>query len=116
MDASRRSTALNAYVGGLGPTKRVVLYDNLIDEAERPELRSVVAHELGHVANDDIRRGITFIAIVAPLGLLFVRELAGGLAERAWHRAGLARGAARLCPGDRRGQLRAEYPRQPALA
>ena len=82
VDASRRSTALNAYVGGLGPTKRVVLYDNLIDETEPPELRSVVAHELGHVANDDIRRGITFIAIVAPLGLLFVRELAGGLAER----------------------------------
>jgi STE24 endopeptidase len=82
VDASRRSTTLNAYVGGLGPTKRVVLYDNLIEETERPELRSVVAHELGHVANDDIPRGITFIAIVAPLGLLAVRELANGLTER----------------------------------
>ncbi len=82
VDASRRSTALNAYVGGLGPTKRVVLYDNLIDEADRPELRSVVAHELGHVAGNDIPRGITFIAIVAPLGLLLVRELADGLTER----------------------------------
>jgi STE24 endopeptidase len=82
IDASRRSTALNAYVGGLGPTKRVVLYDNLIDETERSELRSVVAHELGHVASNDIPRGITFIAIVAPLGLLFVRELGGALTDR----------------------------------
>jgi STE24 endopeptidase len=83
VDASRRSTALNAYVGGLGATKRVVLYDNLIDSAERPELRSVVAHELAHVAHNDIGRGIAFIAVVAPLGLLFARELANGFADRA---------------------------------
>ena len=49
VDASRRSTALNAYVSGLGPTKRVVLYDTLLEEANRGERRSVVAHELGHV-------------------------------------------------------------------
>ena len=36
VDASRRSTSLNAYVAGLGPTKRVVLYDNLIEDADRP--------------------------------------------------------------------------------
>jgi len=88
VDASRRSTALNAYVGGLGPTKRVVLYDNLIDEAERAELRSVVAHELGHVAASDIPRGIGFVAIVAPLGLLLTRELAVALADRAGVPAG----------------------------
>jgi STE24 endopeptidase len=82
VDASRRVTTLNAYVNGLGPTKRVVLYDNLIDRAERPELRSVVAHELGHVAHDDIPRGIAYVALVAPLGLLFVRELSRALARR----------------------------------
>jgi STE24 endopeptidase len=82
VDASRRVTALNAYVGGLGPTKRVVLYDNLLDDAARPELRSVVAHELGHVAHDDIPRGIAYIAIVAPLGLLFARELALAILRR----------------------------------
>ena len=82
VDASRRSTALNAYVGGLGSTKRVVLYDNLIDRADPAELNSVVAHELGHVRHDDILRGLAFVAIVAPLGLLFVREVSAGLAER----------------------------------
>ena len=82
VDASRRVRTLNAYVNGLGATKRVVLYDNLLADAERPELRSVVAHELGHVAHDDIRRGILYVALVAPLGLVFVRELATALARR----------------------------------
>lgn len=82
IDASRRVTSLNAFVDGIGSSKRVVLYDNLLDQAQRPELRSVVAHELGHVANDDIRRGILYIAIVAPFGLLFSRELALAIARR----------------------------------
>jgi STE24 endopeptidase len=83
VDASRRVRSLNAYVDGIGSTKRVVLYDNLLAEAERPVLRSVVAHELGHVAHDDIPRGIAFVAIVAPLGLVFARELGGALTRRA---------------------------------
>lgn len=83
VDASRRVTSLNAYVDGLGPTKRVVLYDNLLDRAERRELNSVVAHELGHVAHHDLPRGIAYIALVAPLGLLFTRELATAVANRA---------------------------------
>jgi STE24 endopeptidase len=83
IDASRRSTALNAYVDGIGSSKRVVLYDNLLDSAKRPELRSIVAHELGHVAHNDIRRGLIFVAIVAPFGLLFSREVALGIARRA---------------------------------
>jgi STE24 endopeptidase len=82
IDASRRSTALNAYVDGIGSSKRVVLYDTLLDSAKRPELRSIVAHELGHVAHDDIRRGLIFVALVAPFGLLFSREVALAIARR----------------------------------
>ncbi len=82
VDASRRSTALNAYVDGIGSTKRVVLYDNLLDRARRPELRSIVAHELGHVAHDDVPRGILYVAIVAPLGLVFARELTLAITRR----------------------------------
>ncbi|CAN5398455.1 M48 family metallopeptidase [soil metagenome] len=82
VDASRRSSTLNAYVNGLGPTKRVVLYDTLIDATHRAELRSVVAHELGHVAHDDVPRGVLFAFLVAPLGALFARELARALAIR----------------------------------
>jgi STE24 endopeptidase len=82
VDASRRVTALNAYVDGIGSTKRVVLYDNLIRDTGRGELESVVAHELGHVRHDDILRGLAFVALVAPLGLLFAREVGEGLARR----------------------------------
>jgi STE24 endopeptidase len=83
VDASRRVRSLNAYVDGIGSTKRVVLYDNLLQRANRPELRSIVAHELGHVKHDDILRGLAFIALVAPLGLLFTRELGEALSRRA---------------------------------
>lgn len=90
IDASRRSRALNAYVAGIGPTKRVVLYDNLIEEADEAELRSVVAHELAHVAHSDIPRGILFAALVTPLALLLVRELSAALARRSGAEPGSA--------------------------
>ena len=47
-DASRRTTKINAYVSGLGKTRRVVLYDTLLEAADQGELKLVVAHELGH--------------------------------------------------------------------
>lgn len=49
-DASRRSTAENAYVAGLGPTKQVVVYDTLLDDADEDQVMFVVAHELAHRA------------------------------------------------------------------
>jgi Zn-dependent protease with chaperone function len=81
VDASRRVTSLNAYVDGLGPSKRVVIYDNLLSSVKRPLLRSIVAHELGHVRHRDILRGLAWVAIVAPFALLFVREAGERLAR-----------------------------------
>ncbi len=75
VDASRRTTGINAYVGGLGHTKRVVLYDNLIEDFPEDQVRSVVAHELGHVKGRDLGRGLLWIAIVAPAGMLVVQRL-----------------------------------------
>jgi len=83
VDASRRVRALNAYVDGIGSTRRVVLYDTLLDDTDRAQLSSVVAHELGHVKHDDILRGLAFVALAAPLGLLFARTLADPVARRA---------------------------------
>jgi len=82
VDASRRTTAINAYVGGLGHTKRVVLYDNLIEDYPPDQVRSVVAHELGHVKHRDIPRGILWVAIVAPAGMLLVQLLTERMAGR----------------------------------
>jgi STE24 endopeptidase len=75
VDASRRTTASNAYVTGLGRTKRVVLYDNLIKDFSRDEVRLVVAHELGHVHYRDVPRGLLYILLVAPAGLFAVASL-----------------------------------------
>ncbi|HEX2358231.1 MAG TPA: M48 family metallopeptidase [Solirubrobacterales bacterium] len=88
VDASRRSTSINAYVNGLGPTKRVVLYDTLLEELDRGERRAVVAHELAHVKNHDIQRGIAFVAIAAPLALLFTARFSRALGERTGARPG----------------------------
>jgi STE24 endopeptidase len=76
MDASRRTTAANAYVGGLGSTKRVVLYDTLLRDFSPEEVRLVVAHELGHVHYNDVPRGLLYLAIVAPFGMFAVARLA----------------------------------------
>jgi STE24 endopeptidase len=75
VDASRRTTAANAYVTGLGPTKRVVLFDTLLDRYNRDEIRVVVAHELAHVRHRDVIRGVVFAAIVAPAAARAVQQL-----------------------------------------
>jgi STE24 endopeptidase len=75
VDASRRTTAANAYVTGLGPTKRVVLFDTLIDRYSRDEIRLVVAHELAHVRHRDVWRGLLYAAIVSPTAALAVQRL-----------------------------------------
>jgi STE24 endopeptidase len=83
VDASRRTTGANAYVAGLGGTKRVVLYDNLIEDFKPAEVRSVVAHELAHVKYDDVPKGLLFLAIIAPPGMLLVQRIAERLAPGA---------------------------------
>jgi STE24 endopeptidase len=82
IDASRRTTAANAYVGGLGQTKRVVLFDNLLERFPPEQVRSVVAHELAHQKHQDIWRGIAWLALVAPAGTLLVQRLTERLGSR----------------------------------
>ncbi|MGH2979882.1 MAG: M48 family metalloprotease [Solirubrobacterales bacterium] len=89
VDASRRTTAANAYVGGLGPTKRVVLYDTLLERFEPAQVDLVVAHELAHVKQRDLARGMLWVAIVAAPGMYVVMLL-----TRRWSaRTGVAPGA-----------------------
>ncbi len=76
VDASRRTTAANAYVTGIGSTKRVVLYDTLMKDFTPAELRLVVAHELGHVHYRDVPHGLLWVALVAPFGTLAVARAA----------------------------------------
>jgi STE24 endopeptidase len=82
VDASRRTTAANAYVTGLGPTKRVVLFDTMLDRYGRDEVRLVVAHELAHVRHRDVARNVAYVAIVAPALGLAVQRLSWALSPQ----------------------------------
>jgi len=90
VDASRRTTAANAYVTGIGTTKRVVLYDTLLENFTRDELRLVVAHELSHVHHRDVPNGLLYLAIVAPFGLLAVSRMTARFAPDEGSQAGPA--------------------------
>jgi STE24 endopeptidase len=68
-DASRRTTGLNAYVSGFGATRRVVLYDTVLEQLPDDEIESIVAHELGHVSNDDVLTGTLIGALGAAAGV-----------------------------------------------
>jgi STE24 endopeptidase len=81
-DASRRTTTLNAYVSGFGGTRRVVLYDNLVDGVPREETLSVVAHELAHARHDDVRTGSLLGAAGAVFGVGLLALVVGALAGR----------------------------------
>jgi STE24 endopeptidase len=82
VDASRRTTGANAYVNGLGPTKRVVLFDTLLDRYTRDEVRVVVAHELSHVRHRDIVRAFCLAAVTAPGTALAIQRLSQLLSQR----------------------------------
>jgi len=66
-DASKRDARLNAYFGGFGKTKRVVLFDTLIEKLSAKELMAVLGHELGHFAHGDIYKNMGLMGV-----LLFV--------------------------------------------
>ena len=60
-DASKRDSRLNAYFGGFGKTKRVVLFDTLLEKLSTKELLAVLGHELGHFAHGDIYKNIALV-------------------------------------------------------
>ena len=88
-DASRRTTTANAYVAGLGPTRRVVFYDTILDGRFRErELLAVAAHELAHVARRHLWKGLAWFALLAVPGVVAVawateRARPGGLRDPA---------------------------------
>ncbi|MGK2878682.1 MAG: M48 family metalloprotease [Solirubrobacterales bacterium] len=82
VDAANRTTGVNAYVTGLGTTKRVVIYDTLIRDFTPAERRQVIAHEFGHANYRDLVVGLLWFAFVALISLFAVDLMARALAER----------------------------------
>lgn len=85
-DASKRDARLNAYFGGFGKAKRVVLFDTLIEKLSTKELLAVLGHELGHFSHGDVYKNIALMG-----GMLFVMfALFGNLPESLFMQMGVA--------------------------
>jgi STE24 endopeptidase len=91
LEASAKMSAANAFVAGVGPTRRIVLFDNLLGEdpdTERQiaETRSVLAHEFGHHASGDLWRLSAASAAGTALALAAVAAALTRLPETLSHR------------------------------
>lgn len=76
-DASRRTKKVNAYVSGFGRTRRVVLFDTLLDESSPAETKLVVAHELGHRKGGHIAIGTLLAVAGTAMAVLAVWAVIG---------------------------------------
>ena len=77
MDASKRSGHSNAYFGGFGKAKRIVLYDTLIKELTPDEIEAVLGHELGHAKLHHITKKMIFLIPVELLLMLLLNFASG---------------------------------------
>jgi len=75
IDASKRDNRLNAYFGGLGKSKRVVLFDTLLEKLDKDEILAILGHELGHYSHKDIFKNIATIGVFLFIVLFIVGHL-----------------------------------------
>lgn len=87
-DASRRTTTLNAYVSGFGDTRRVVVYDNTLEDLTPTQSRVIIAHELGHAEHDDVLLGTVLGAGGAVVGVALLALLLEAPQVRRWSATG----------------------------
>lgn len=85
-DASKRDARLNAYFGGFGRAKRVVLFDTLLEKLTHKELLAVLGHELGHFAHGDIYKNIALVGTM----LFMMFALFGNLPESLYLEMGVS--------------------------
>jgi STE24 endopeptidase len=64
MGAGEKTTALNAYVTGIGASKRIVVWDNTIAKMSTPQIVFVAGHEMGHYVLQHIPKGLVFYAVL----------------------------------------------------
>jgi STE24 endopeptidase len=91
LEAGAKTSAGNAFVSGLGPTRRIMIFDTLIGEDGEPdgdrirEMRAVLAHELGHARAFDLWRGLALGAASALVAFAFANWLLGVLPSSLVH-------------------------------
>lgn len=81
-DMSRQTKELNAYVTGIGPTARIVLWDNIIKEMPENELVTVLGHETGHYVLLHVYKGFLLSMAALLLGLLTAQRFAPSVLRR----------------------------------
>lgn len=90
MKASAKVTGLNAYVTGIGPSKRVVVWDTSVQKATPDEILFIFGHEMGHYVLGHIRSTIEFAAVLLLIAFYLVYLCAGWLVQRYGARWGIA--------------------------
>src|SRR5205823_7228609 len=75
VDASRQTTRVSANVSGLLGTTRVALNDNLLQQCTLPEIRAVMAHEMGHYVLNHGAKLLTYLGIFILIGFALTRIL-----------------------------------------
>jgi len=86
IDASKRDNRLNAYFGGLGKAKRVVLFDTLLKKLSRGEIIAILGHELGHYSHKDVYKNIATVGLF----LFIVFYIVGNLPQSLFLDMGVA--------------------------
>ncbi len=75
-DASRRTNSMNAYVSGMGKTRRIVVWDTTVKQATPEQVAAITAHELGHAARRDVITGTAVSALGMIAGTLLLAAAA----------------------------------------
>ena len=82
MGAGEKTTELNAYVTGIGASKRIVVWDNTIAKMNTPQIVLVVGHEMGHYVLNHIWKGLLFAAVFLFVLFYFGYRTIGWLLPR----------------------------------
>ncbi len=89
MKASEKLTVYNAYVTGIGATKRIVVWDNTERDMTVPETMFVFGHEMGHYVLNHIWKGLAFLAVLLFFGLYIGFRIADASVDRWGERLGI---------------------------
>jgi len=75
VDKSKQTKTMNAYVTGLGPSKRIVLWDTLLQKMDHDEILAVMGHEMGHYVMHHIWKGIAFGIVISFFGFFIAQKI-----------------------------------------
>lgn len=88
VDKSVDTEAVNAYVTGLGETKRIVLWDTILKKLSREQLLFVMAHEMGHFVLGHVLKTLVVVPLLVLAGLWLIHRTSGALLARYGNRFG----------------------------